>query len=99
MNERKRKNPRHNAEGRQGAPRAARARVAAESAERAATTIRARRAALRLTQAQVAEATGADPMTISRVESGQRDVYFGTLALVASGVGLRVELVPENEAA
>jgi transcriptional regulator with XRE-family HTH domain len=60
--------------------------------------IRARRKHLRLTQARLATACGADRANIARVEAGRHAVSLGTLGLVARGLCCNMsELVREAE--
>lgn len=60
--------------------------------------IKAERAALGLTQAELAEKIGKDKQTVMRYENGKRDIPIDDLALMASAFGLGpIELLRRAE--
>lgn len=58
------------------------------------TAIRVRRKQLGMTQQDVAEITGLQRQTISRVETGSEAVTFSTVARIAAVVGLNLGVTP-----
>ncbi len=60
-------------------------------------TIRTRRKQLGMTQRDVAEISGVQRQTISRVEAGNDTVAIATLARVAAVVGLDLSVKPRYE--
>lgn len=62
-----------------------------------AASIQARRKRLGMTQQDVAEITGLQRQTVSRVEAGIEVVAFGTVARVAAAVGLDLVATPRYD--
>jgi transcriptional regulator with XRE-family HTH domain len=61
------------------------------------TAIRVRRKQLGMTQQDVAEITGLQRQTISRVETGNEAVTFSTVARIAAVVGLNLGVTPRYD--
>ena len=59
--------------------------------------IRSRRKQLGMTQRDVAEITGLQRQTISRVEAGNTAVSVATMARIASVVGLDLRVIPRYD--
>jgi HTH-type transcriptional regulator/antitoxin HipB len=65
--------------------------------ERIGAAIRTRRKRLGMTQLDVAEITGLQRQTISRVEAGNEAVTIATLARIAGVVGLDLMVMPRYD--
>jgi transcriptional regulator with XRE-family HTH domain len=65
--------------------------------ESIAAAIRTRRNRLGMTQQDVAEITGLQRQTVSRVETGIEVVAFATVARVAAAVGLDLAVTPRYD--
>ncbi len=61
------------------------------------TAIRVRRKQLGMTQQDVAEITGLQRQTISRVETGNEAVTFSTVVRIAAVVGLNLGVTPRYD--
>jgi len=59
--------------------------------------IRTRRKQLSMTQLDLAEITGLQRQTISRVEAGNGSVSIATVARIAAVVGLDLKVVPKYD--
>jgi HTH-type transcriptional regulator/antitoxin HipB len=65
--------------------------------ERIGAAIRTRRKRLGMTQLDVAEITGLQRQTISRVEAGNEAVTIATVARIAGVVGLDLMVMPRYD--
>jgi DNA-binding XRE family transcriptional regulator len=63
--------------------------------EKIGTEIRTRRKRLGMTQLDVAEMTGLQRQTISRVESGNSSVTIASVERIATVVGLDLKVIPK----
>jgi len=63
--------------------------------EKIGTEIRIRRKRLGMTQLDVAEMTGLQRQTISRVESGNSSVTIASVERIATVVGLDLKVIPK----
>lgn len=57
------------------------------------TRLRTQRAALRLTQAQVAERSGIAALTVHRIETGKGTPHRSTLEVIARALGCPVDFL------